>query len=513
MRTTKHFLVLAALGIALSGATACKKGGKGDKSTPPGVSPMAAALDPTKASAEAKQAFEEVANRYAAAKKSGPLTGARCEEMSNAFMGVYKKFGKQMTLAYFNAGAVWDECGNTEQAEKIYQAIVRDVPKYDLSYNNLGVIYWNRKQESKALDYFKKAVEANAATRAPRNNLAAALRNKYADSPNQGDFEKAEYELQSVLAVDSGNRLAYENLARLYYDRGRLKDKSYLLLADLVITQATRVLEQSNEKSADIFNLKGLLFMERDDQVNALRAFKAATEVEAKHADAHMNMAMISIRFRDYKQAEESLTIAIKDPRQKKNIETFIALGVAQRGLRKFKDAEASFKKASELQASDPRPLYNLGILYEEHIAPNAQEGKEFNKKPYLTAKDYYGKYASRASGNKELVASVDDAKRRVGQIDQLFKDIEEMKKLEAEAKRLEELQKKQEAEERNRLLDLEKKAREAAGKANAAEEEPPKADAKPAADKGAAKPAADKGAAKPAADKGAAKPAATKPK
>ena len=53
MRTTKHLLALVALGVALSGA-GCKKGNKGDKATPPGVSPMAAALDPTKASAEAK---------------------------------------------------------------------------------------------------------------------------------------------------------------------------------------------------------------------------------------------------------------------------------------------------------------------------------------------------------------------------------------------------------------------------------------------------------------------------
>ncbi len=469
MRKTKHILGLITLGLALSAGSAagCKnKEGKGTKAPAGGATAMEAALDPTKASAEAKAAFEEVAKRYASARKSGSLSGSQCEELSSSFMKVYKKFGKQMTVAFFNAGAVWDECGDTNKAEAIYKEVIAAVPKYDLSYNNLGVIYWNRKQESKALDYFKKAVDVNIATTAPRNNLAAALRDKYAGSANQGDFDTAEKELQRVLAVDSGNQAAYENLARLYYDRGRLKDKSYLLLADLVITQAKRVLDAKGKESADIYNLQGLLFMERDDQVRALRAFKKATELDPKNADAHMNTAMISIRFRDYKQAEESLQVAAKDRRQKSNIETYIALGVAQRGLRKYKEAEQSFKKAMEVKGSDARPLYNLGILYEEHIAPNAQTGKDFNKKPYVTAKDYYGKFSSKAGGAKDLGDAVADAKRRVENIDQLFKDIEEMKKLEEEAKRLEEMQKKQEAEEKKRLLDIEAKAKAAAAKA-----------------------------------------------
>ncbi|MEM6991525.1 MAG: hypothetical protein AAF721_13535, partial [Myxococcota bacterium] len=276
--------------------------------------------------------------------------------------------------------------------------------------------------------------------------------------------------------VDSGNRLAYESLSRLYYDRGRLKDKSYLLLANLVIYQANQVLKKNDIKSPDLYNLKGLIYMERDNQVDALRSFKLATDVNPKHADAHMNMAMISIRFRDYKQAEESIKIAMKDGRQKKNVEAYIGLGVAQRGLRKYKEAEQAFKKAKELNGKDPRPLYNLGILYQEHIA-TAQE--EFSKKPYETAKGYFNKFASKAGGNKDLAEKVADAKDRVIGIDQLFKDIEEMKKLEAEAKKLEEQMKKQEAEERKRLLDIEAKAKAAAAKAASQAAEPKKEEPK----------------------------------
>jgi len=476
----RRFVSLFAVACALATPMlAC--GGKKPDSTSPndGGKKSENPPDPTKASVEAKADFAKVADRYKSASAGGKLAPAQCESFARDFEKLYQEHGKTMTIAWFNAGAVWESCGDVKKAEEIYQSIIKKVPSFDLAYNNLGVIYWNRRQEEQALDYFKRAVEANSKTRAPRNNLAAALRNEYSEAPDADDFTKAERYLQSVLAVDSSNRLAYENLARLYYDRGRLKDKSYLLLADLVVTQATRVLKEKSIESSDLYNIKGLLYMEQENQVDALRAFKKATEVEPNHADANLNLAMISIRFRDYGQAEKSLNIALQDGRQKKNIETYLGLGVAQRGLRKYKDAEEAFKKAMEMSGEDPRPLYNLGILYQEHVA-TAQEG-EFSKVPYETAKEYFAKFSAKASGN-QYKESLADAKTRVANIDQLFLDIAEMQKLQADADRIAAEAKKAEDEERKRLLDLERQAKEADAAASAEPAaEPPAADPAPA--------------------------------
>ncbi|MEM6296207.1 MAG: tetratricopeptide repeat protein, partial [Myxococcota bacterium] len=393
MRTQRIFGLLA-LSLALTTGAACKK--DNPTTNDPGQ-PAGAATDPSKASAEAKKAFADVAARYDKASASGKLTAGQCESFSSDFQKVYKEYGTQMTIAWFNSGAVLEECGKTDEAEKIYEAIIKKEPKFDLAYNNLGVIYWNRKKESKALDYFKRAVEANPKTKAPRNNLAAALRDKYSSDPKQDDFSKAERNLQTVLAVDSSNQLAYENLARLYYDRGRLKDKSYMLLADLVVTQSLRVFKDSGAESPDIYNIKGLIYMERDNQVDALKAFTKAADLKPDHADAHMNIAMISIRFRDYAQAEKSINIALKDGRQKKNVETYLGLGVAQRGLRKYKDAEKSFKKAMDVDGKDPRALYNLGVLYQGHIGPSSDGvGLKENE----TAKGFFSKFVSKAGSD-----------------------------------------------------------------------------------------------------------------
>jgi tetratricopeptide (TPR) repeat protein len=244
------------------------------------------------------------------------------------------------------------------------------------------------------------------------------------------------------------------------------------LLANLVVQQAMRVLKEQDVESADLYNIKGLLLMEEDNQVDALKAFQKATELEPNHTDAHMNMAMIALRFRAFQQAQKSLNVALRDRRQKKNIETYLGLGVAERGLRKYKEAEAAFKKAMEMGGGDPRPLYNLGILYQEHIAPSLEQ---YSEKPYDTAKEYFDRFTSKAGGNKAHQEAVADAKARIAAINQLKADMREMKELERKQKELEAQQKREEAAERKRLLELEQKA-----KASSA---PPPAASPPAAD------------------------------
>jgi tetratricopeptide (TPR) repeat protein len=370
-----------------------------------------------------------------------------------------------MAIAQFNSGVVYEECGQSDKAEPIYTGLISAAPKFDLPYNNLGVIYWKKGQDSKALEMFKKGVEANKlSARAARNNVAGLMRNQYIQSTDLNAFTEAQTSIQGVLALDSGNQAAYENLARIYYDRGHLKDKSYLVLADLVVTQGIRVLKNDNNKeSADIYNIKGLLLLERDNQVDALKTFKEAVRVEPSHVEANLNIGFISIRFRDYATAESAFQTALKSGAQQKNIEVWLALGVAQRGLKKFKEAEESYKKALKLSASDPRPWFNLGVLYQDHLS--TQDGVDPMKegeKLIATAKTHYQKFIETAGGNKNYATRVLEAKDRIATIEQTFDFNKITVELEKKAAEMAKLQAEQDAAERKRLLDLEKQAMEA---------------------------------------------------
>ncbi len=464
MRNLTKILGIGLLAISLS---ACGDKGKKDTKNPGGTTtngPGGKTVDPTKASAEAKEDFAKAVAVYKSAKSDGKLSGGDCEKAANAFAQVYKDHGKQMAVAQFNVGAVWHECGDTEKAEKVYREAMAKNPKYDLPYNNLGVLYWKKGQESKALDMFRKGVEANKRqATAARNNVAGLARNVFLTNKSAEAFKEAETSIQTVLALDSNNQVAYENLARLYYDRGILKDKSYLVLANLVVNQGIRVLKEQKIESAELYNLNGLLILEQDDQVNALKSFKEAVRVAPNHAEANLNIAFISIRFRDYAQAEKSLEIALKDPQYKKNIEAHIALGVAQRGLKKLKDAEKSYNKAAKIDSGDPRPYYNLGVLYQEHLAVTDDIDEEGQKKAWNTAKKHYNKFISMAGSNKDMAEKVLVAKDSIANIDESFDIMKEMKRLEAEAAKMAKLQEEADRKERERLLKLEQQAMDAA--------------------------------------------------
>jgi tetratricopeptide (TPR) repeat protein len=462
MRKMSKILSIGLLAVALIG---CK--GKDNTVTPgettDGGGPKGAASDPTKATAEAKKDFEKAVEKYKSATADGKLSDSECDSVAGTFEKVYKDHGVQMAIAYFNAGAVWDECGKPDKAEPIYAEVVKKAPKFDLAYNNLGVIYWKKGQADKAYDLFQKGVENNKLqARAARNNVAGLARNKYIKTLDVNAFNEAQRAIQGVLALDSGNQAAYENLARLYYDRGIRKDQSYLVLANLVITQAQRVLKDEEKESADIYNISGLLLMQRNNQVDALKAFKESTRVEPNHTQANLNIAFISIRFRDYAQAEKSLQIALKDKKQKKNIEAWLALGVAQRGLKKFKEAEKAYNEAAKLAAKDPRPWYNLGILAQEHLATTDDIDEEGTKKYFNVAKKHYGKFLQLAGSDAAYKEKVLDVNDRLATIEETFENFKIMAELQKKAKELEELQKKQEEEERKRLLELERQAMEA---------------------------------------------------
>jgi tetratricopeptide (TPR) repeat protein len=407
MRTMTKIASIGLLAVAL---TACGKkpetnnpdGGGGSGGGGGGGGGTAGGANPAAASAEAKADFEKAVKGYLSAKSDGSISGDECERVAGEFAGVYKRHGVQMAIAQFNAGVVYEECGQSDKAEPIYAGLVSSAPKFDLAYNNLGVIYWKKGQDSKAMDMFKKGVEANKlGARAARNNVAGLLRNTYINNTDLNVFNEAQTAIQTVLALDSANQSAYENLARLYYDRGHRKDKSYLVLANLVVTQGIRVLKKDNKESADLYNIQGLLLLERDDQVNALKTFKESVRVEGNHIEANLNIGFISIRFRDYATAEKAFQTALKSPAQQKNIEVFLALGVAQRGLKKFKEAEESYNKAVKLNATDPRPWFNLGVLYQDHLS--TQDGVDMKKGEELiaVAKKHYNKFIEASSSTR----------------------------------------------------------------------------------------------------------------
>ncbi|PRQ05386.1 tetratricopeptide repeat protein [Enhygromyxa salina] len=356
------------------------------------------------------------------------LSTDECQLLGQRYQALYER-DKSIITARFNVGVIHEACGQVDLAGQIYAELAG--LEHAPSLNNLGVLAWSAGDHDRAASLFGRAVAADS-THAleARNNLAMAERDRYTNSPvgaGLREFEQAQLQLQRILAVDSSNRAAYENLARLYYDRGRRDDKSYLVLANLVVTQGQRVLEANSVASADLHNLRGLLLIEDDDQVLALRAFQRAVEIEPDHVDANRNIAMVAIRFRDYATAERALESVLHAPVVAADVDAWIALGVAKRGLRKYADAERAYRRALELDSTDPRPWYNLGVLTQEHLSSTADD-EEALIASYERAIDHYQSFIDAAGSGPRWRAPVSEARDRVAVVKDSIAAIELIK-------------------------------------------------------------------------------------
>lgn len=407
---------------------------------------------------EAQARFSEVVADYQRANADGTLDADECDRVANGFEAVYEATHREMVTAKFNVAAVREACGQVDKAKAVYAELAD--AGHHLALNNLGVLAWEAGDVHGALALFDRSVKADP-THAyeARNNLAAAHRDRYARSVELAEFEAAERQIHRVLAVDSSNKAAYENLARLYYDRGRLEDPSFLVLANLVVTQALRVLEREGRSSADIRNLQGLLLMEDDNQVVALRAFKKAVEIEPSHPDANRNIGFIAIRFRDYASAERAFAIALEDPLVARDIEVYIGMGVAKRGLRKFDEAEHWYREAMTVDDDDPRPWYNLGVLAQEHRIGGDDVDTDGIQAFYEAAREHYEQFIALAGDDVGYADAVADSRDRIAVIDDAIYTFEVMAGLADQVHAIEEARKAE-----LRAMEEEARAKAAAG-------------------------------------------------
>lgn len=405
------------------------------------------------------------------AEADGTLSPRECDEVAAAFVAMHDPRQPSTAAGPFNAGVVRERCGQPQQAMQRYRQAIATDPEHAGAHNNLGILHWRAGEHGAAFASFERAVAADPALPMARNNLSEALRARYVQAGVNDDFTRAEHALRNALAVDSDSAIAHENLARLYYDRGRSHDRSYLLLAGLVITRGLRVLHQQDRRSAELHNLRGLLLIEEGNPVLALRAFEEAIVADPEHAQAHLNIAMIALRFRDFDTAQTSLDVAQQDPRYRDDVDVLLATAVAHRGLRRYDDAKEVLLRAEQLDAEDPRPLYNLGILLQEHIGPERAQGPNaadasgsatFDAGPLVDARQFFDRFTT-AAGTR-FPSQAADARARIASIDQFLRDIEDLEQLQAEHDRLEALAREQQAQERERLLQLERRAKQAHG-------------------------------------------------
>jgi tetratricopeptide (TPR) repeat protein len=422
MNSTKTILIAALAALLVP---AC---GGGQKTSKAGMSKLAAEAPPPPSggggkinrdvTAEAQKDFAE-ATAFFQKQAAAGWNKSSCNEAASRFIKVAENHDKVIE-ARFNAGLAYQNCGIMREAEDQYQAALKINPGHGPSLANLGQIYFIGGNEVRAKQYWEKALQADLKTAAAHNNLAWLLiRDVRSGKVKLRDVEKeALGHLQRTLAVENDNVEAYVLLALLYME-GSEKNKSRLTLARLLLDKGKEI----DPKFPALHNALGLLSLHNDDVAGSLAHFQQAVEFDSRFVEARMNVGNIVLDFRKYDEAAAQFDAVLK--LQPKNYDAMIGLGVAKRGLKDLDGAEASYKKASQLDGQRPEAFFNLGVLYKDFRA-NKTEDLKAAQSMYQSATKYFRQALSKPGVSKDLEAdakqNLEDCEKNIKSLDEVIK-------------------------------------------------------------------------------------------
>src|SRR6187549_2418569 len=149
----------------LSGSASSKLHGGGDQLIPK--------VAKREISGDDRAELEKIMGKYLAARKGGKIED-ECSSLASSFSKLADS-SPSLLEARFNQGAVLQECGQEDEAVRIWEKM----PKYGPAITNLGYVAWRKGDTSRAESLFNRAIEADPLhTIEARNNMAQLIRDK-----------------------------------------------------------------------------------------------------------------------------------------------------------------------------------------------------------------------------------------------------------------------------------------------------------------------------------------------
>jgi tetratricopeptide (TPR) repeat protein len=169
----------------------------------------------------------------------------------------------------------------------------------------------------------------------------------------QNQHAEAEKVLRQILAHDSDNGPALEQLSQLLIDQGRAQEAIGLL------TRAA-----GDSASPDIYDLLGDAYSQAKDYPKAEEAYKQAIAGDPDDAGHRHGLAQALLSEKKYAEALEQFNkLAELEPGTSEN---FLRAAQLYRRLGQFEQAEASLARAKQLAPGSLEILYNEALLYED---------------------------------------------------------------------------------------------------------------------------------------------------
>jgi len=263
-------------------------------------------------------------------------------------------------------GVAAHNSGNLQEAERVYQAILRSQPKHPDASHNLGLITISVNQIEAALPLFKTALDVNPTIEQfwlsyidalVKNNQLRDAKQAIKKAKKKGfNAKKLETLLsQSKVKADT-KEPSQEQLSSLmeHYQNGRFGDAEELAIS---------ITEQFPKHQLS-WKVLGAIFGQTGRQSESVNANRKAVALSPQDAEAHSNLGNTLKELGRLDEAEASYrqAIALKPD----FAEAHYNFGNTLQELGRLDEAEASYTEAIALSPQDAEAHSNLGNTLKE---------------------------------------------------------------------------------------------------------------------------------------------------
>jgi len=410
-RTMRLFPLLVATSLVAAGCSASKATGPTGPVTSPtaqtsGKEPGASPISNT-----AKARFEDAVKAFDAQKKAKAYDYPSLERKFKLAL----ESDANLAEAEYNLGVISERQGKANEARAHYKAALAKKPSLRQAAENLAIMEQNAGNVAGAVALYQEVLQRYPDDAQSRARLAEIYR-------QQGDHDKAMELSRAALMRDPQSTTALKVMIRSYLDRKQLA------LAKLVALRGVKL----DAADPELHHAVGLILLKENNKDEARLSFKKALEVRDDYVPSRVALAELSLEVEDFPEAEEHLRRILQAGG--KNATAHLNLGIAYKGQGQFDKAMQEYDEAEKLDPELAAVNLNRAVLL--HKVKDAPE----------RAMELYKKYIAMAGGDVALSAEA-PVFGLLREAETIVNAKREAKYAEEQAKQMEELQKKQQAQ------------------------------------------------------------------
>jgi tetratricopeptide (TPR) repeat protein len=250
--------------------------------------------------------------------------------------------------AHYNAGWSAEQIGQKDNAERHYRKAYEKNETNDFLFALADVLVSNDKSDE-AVGHYQAFLAKDPKNKDVRYSLITAL-----SSADRHD--EAVQVAQEALMEDPEDVTIYRLLSRNYFAQGQF---------DMSLLCAEKASDIS-EGDAGIFNNMGVTHLEKENEAEAILAFKDALAKDPSHPEANLNMGFLALNSGNYSLANKSFdSVLTKHP---SNLDAMLGKAVAVRGLGDYKSAEGLYEEILKSDNKSKLVFFNAATLQEKYL-------------------------------------------------------------------------------------------------------------------------------------------------